>query len=141
VCLCVCDCLWVCVCVCVCVRARARACVCVCVCVRVRVRMCMCTRLHARMTHSHQYHACTRPSSMALEMYFTFSVDAIKADMAAGKYDGLRTFQFGYMNGRFESPNPQWVTTYATTPSTRCCLTEQYPCLTLLLGTTIHLIE
>lgn len=49
---------------------------------------------------------------MALEMYFTFSVDAIKADMAAGKYDGLRTFEFGYMNGRFESPNPQWVTTY-----------------------------
>ena len=47
---------------------------------------------------------------MALETYFTFSADTLKAEIAGGKYSGLRHFMFGSMGGHFEALAPQWVT-------------------------------
>lgn len=37
---------------------------------------------------------------MALELYFTFAIEALQAEIAAGKYSNLRTFQYEYMRGR-----------------------------------------
>jgi hypothetical protein len=34
---------------------------------------------------------------MALETYYTFSADTLKAEIASGKYSGLRHFMFGSM--------------------------------------------
>eukprot|EP00041_Stephanoeca_diplocostata_P026687 m.723398 g.723398 ORF g.723398 m.723398 type:complete len:865 (+) comp23021_c0_seq4:58-2652(+) len=58
---------------------------------------------------------CSGQSNMALELYYTFSVDELKAEMMAGKYSQIRTFEYGFMNGRIEAPNPQWVTTWDDT--------------------------
>jgi hypothetical protein len=44
---------------------------------------------------------------MALETYYTFSADALKSEIAAGKYDGLRHFMFGGMGLHFEATTPQ----------------------------------
>lgn len=35
--------------------------------------------------------------NMALETYYTFSADTLKAEIASGKYSGLRHFMFGSM--------------------------------------------
>ena len=50
---------------------------------------------------------------MALELYYTFSVDHLKAQMMAGNYSEIRTFQFNYMSQRFEAIAPQWVNTWS----------------------------
>ena len=44
--------------------------------------------------------------NMALELYYTFGVDELKAEMMAGKYDQLRTYEYGFMSGRYDSLNP-----------------------------------
>ena len=49
--------------------------------------------------------------SMALETYFTYSADDLKAEIKSGKYHNLRHFMFGSMGDHFESTTPQWVTT------------------------------
>jgi hypothetical protein len=49
---------------------------------------------------------------MDLELYFTFSVDELKAQMQAGKYSNLRTFEYGYMNGGIQADAPQYVSTW-----------------------------
>eukprot|EP00035_Acanthoeca_spectabilis_P005246 m.111533 g.111533 ORF g.111533 m.111533 type:complete len:302 (+) comp12934_c0_seq2:665-1570(+) len=46
---------------------------------------------------------------MALELYFTFAIEALQAEIAAGKYRNLRTFQYEYMRGSTEAYAPQWV--------------------------------
>jgi len=49
-----------------------------------------------------------------LEIYFTFSVDELKSEMQAGKYNNLRTFEYGYMNGGIQADEPQFVSTWYT---------------------------
>jgi hypothetical protein len=48
---------------------------------------------------------------MALETFYTFSADTLKAEIKAGKYRGLRHFMFGSMGDHFEATSPQWATT------------------------------
>ena len=48
---------------------------------------------------------------MALETYYTFSADTLKAEIASGKYANLRHFMMGSMGGHYESTTPQWATT------------------------------
>ena len=47
---------------------------------------------------------------MALETYYTFSADTLKAEIAAGKYKNLRHFMFGGMGLHYEGTTPQYVT-------------------------------
>jgi hypothetical protein len=49
---------------------------------------------------------------MALELYFTFSVEELKSQMMGGNYSQIRTFEYGYMSSRYEAPASQWVTTW-----------------------------
>ena len=49
---------------------------------------------------------------MDLELYYTFSVEDLQAEMMAGNFSNIRTFEYGYMSKRFEAPNPQWVVTW-----------------------------
>ena len=55
---------------------------------------------------------CSGQSNMDLEIYFTFSVDELKAQMQGGKYANLRTFEYGYMSGGIQAEAPQYVTTW-----------------------------
>ena len=52
---------------------------------------------------------------MALETYYTYSADTLKAELTAGTgalaTTPLRHFMFGAMDTRLESTTPQWVTT------------------------------
>ena len=64
-----------------------------------------------RVTYGDVYY-CSGQSNMALETYYTFSADTLKAEIAAGKYSGLRHFMFGSMGNHFEALAPQWVTTW-----------------------------
>ena len=57
---------------------------------------------------------------MALETYFTFSADTLKAEIAGGKYSGLRHFMFGSMGGHFEALAPQWVTSQNSLSAVSC---------------------
>ena len=65
----------------------------------------------ARVTYGDIYF-CSGQSNMALETYFTYSADALKAEIAAGKYSGLRHFMYGSMGDHFESLEPQYVTSW-----------------------------
>ena len=48
---------------------------------------------------------------MALETYYTFSADTLKAEMMAGKYGKLRYFMYGDMNSDYSFASaPQWAT-------------------------------
>jgi hypothetical protein len=53
---------------------------------------------------------CSGQSNMALETFYTFSADALKAEIAGGKYKNLRHFMFGSMGDHYEALSPQWVT-------------------------------
>lgn len=64
-----------------------------------------------RITYGDVYY-CSGQSNMALEMYYTFSADSLKAEIASGKYKQLRHFMFGSMGNHFEALAPQWVTTW-----------------------------
>ena len=55
---------------------------------------------------------CSGQSNMDLELYFTFSIDELKAQMQSGKYSNLRTFEYGYMNGGIQADAPQYVSTW-----------------------------
>jgi hypothetical protein len=46
---------------------------------------------------------------MALETYYTFSADTLKAEIASGKYTNLRHFMFGGMGNHYEATTPQRV--------------------------------
>jgi sialate O-acetylesterase len=59
---------------------------------------------------------------MALETYYTFSADALKAEIAAGKYSELRHFMFGSMGNHFEALAPQYVTTWNSAGSPVQCV-------------------
>jgi hypothetical protein len=48
---------------------------------------------------------------MALETFYTFSADTLKAEIVSGKFKHLRHFMFGSMGRHFESTTAQWVTT------------------------------
>ena len=63
-----------------------------------------------RVTHGDVWF-CSGQSNMALETYYTFSADTLKAEIAAGKYSNLRHFMMGGMGLHYESTTPQWVTT------------------------------
>jgi hypothetical protein len=65
----------------------------------------------ANLTYGDVYF-CSGQSNMDLELYFTFSVDELKAQMQAGKYSNLRTFEYGYMSGGIQALTPQWVSTW-----------------------------
>lgn len=47
---------------------------------------------------------------MALETYYTFSADTLKAEITGGKYSGLRHYMMGSMGNHYEALAPQWVT-------------------------------
>jgi hypothetical protein len=64
-----------------------------------------------RVTYGDVYF-CSGQSNMALETYYTYSVDTLKAEIAAGKYSGLRHYMFGSMSNHFLSLSPQWVTSW-----------------------------
>jgi len=49
---------------------------------------------------------------MALETYYTYSADTLKAEIADGKYVNLRHFMYGSMGTHYEATSPQWATTY-----------------------------
>ena len=55
-----------------------------------------------------------RQSNMALETYYTFSADTLKAEVGAGKFKNLRHYMFGGMGLHFEATTPQWATTQNT---------------------------
>lgn len=40
---------------------------------------------------------------MALETYYTFSADTLKAEIASGKYKNLHHFMFGAMGTHYEA--------------------------------------
>lgn len=63
-----------------------------------------------RITHGDVFF-CSGQSNMALETYYTFSADSLKAEIAAGKYTNLRHFMNGGMGLHYEATTPQWVTT------------------------------
>eukprot|EP01049_Picozoa_sp_SAG25_P015755 SAG25_NODE_3326_length_1128_cov_1.300292_1_plen_317_part_00 len=63
-----------------------------------------------RVTHGDVFF-CSGQSNMALEIYYTFSADTLKSEIAAGKYNNLRHFMMGGMGLHYESTTPQWVTT------------------------------
>ncbi len=63
----------------------------------------------ARVTYGDVYF-CSGQSNMALEMYYTFSADTLKAEIADGKYSGLRHYMMGSMGNHYEALAPQWVT-------------------------------
>ena len=65
----------------------------------------------ARLTYGDVYF-CSGQSNMALQTYYTFSSDTLRAEIAAGKYAGLRHFMYGSMSDRFISLAPQWVTSW-----------------------------
>lgn len=46
---------------------------------------------------------CSGQSNMALQSFFTFSADTLKAEIQAGKYPGLRHFMYGDMSRHFEA--------------------------------------
>lgn len=64
----------------------------------------------ARVTYGDVYF-CSGQSNMALETYYTFSADTLKAEIAGGKYSGLRHYMMGSMGNHYEALAPQWVTT------------------------------
>ena len=66
-----------------------------------------------RVTYGDVYF-CSGQSNMALETYYTFSADSLKAEIASGKYAQLRHFMYGSMSNHFEALDPQWVTTWNT---------------------------
>ena len=51
---------------------------------------------------------------MALETFYTFSADTLKAEIASGKFTNLRHFMFGSMGTHYEATTPQYVTTQGT---------------------------
>jgi sialate O-acetylesterase len=56
---------------------------------------------------------CSGQSNMALETFYTFSADDLKAQIVQqGKYSGLRHFMYGSMGDHFEALGPQWVTSW-----------------------------
>ena len=63
-----------------------------------------------RITHGDVFF-CSGQSNMALETYYTFSADTLKAEIAAGKFHNLRHFMNGNMGLHYEAATPQWVTT------------------------------
>ena len=80
---------------------------------------------------------CSGQSNMALETYYTFSADTLKAEVAAGKYQHLRHFMNGGMGTHFEATTPQWVTTQnaaGTDRSSFSCTTHDQP-IRLPVGT------
>ena len=63
---------------------------------------------------------CSGQSNMALEMYYSFSAEQLKAEVIAGNYPQLRTYRYGFMAGRVEAAHPQYVTAaFATEPWSR----------------------
>jgi hypothetical protein len=74
-----------------------------------------------RVTYGDVYY-CSGQSNMALETYYTFSADALKAEIAAGKYSGLRHFMYGSMGNHFEALAPQYVTTWNSASSPPQCI-------------------
>ena len=63
-----------------------------------------------RVTHGDVFF-CSGQSNMALETYYTFSADTLKAEISTGKYGNLRHFMNGAMGLHYEATTPQWVTT------------------------------
>ena len=70
---------------------------------------------------------CSGQSNMDLEIYFTFSVDELKEQMRAGKYNNLRTFEYGYMNGGIQANAPQFVSTWYTNRWNQVSESSQLP--------------
>ena len=60
---------------------------------------------------------CSGQSNMALETFYTFSADTLKAEIASGQYAVLRHFMFGSMGGHYEATAPMWVSAYNTDPT------------------------
>ena len=59
--------------------------------------------------------------TQALETYYSFSADTLKAEIAAGKYAQLRHFMYGSMGNHFEALAPQYVTTWNSASSPVSC--------------------
>jgi hypothetical protein len=70
---------------------------------------------------------CSGQSNMDLEIYFTFSVDELKEEMRNGKYNNLRTFEYGYMNGGIQADAPQFVSTWYTNRWNKVSESSQLP--------------
>lgn len=62
-----------------------------------------------RVTHGDVWF-CSGQSNMALETYYTFSANSLKAEIAAGKYHNLHHFMMGGMGDHYEATTPQWAT-------------------------------
>lgn len=61
---------------------------------------------------------CSGQSNMALSLHFTYSADVLQADVLAGKYPQIRTFQYGDMGGGpfVHSDGPKYATTDGAVP-------------------------
>ena len=58
---------------------------------------------------------CSGQSNMDLALEYTFTKHStLNADVAAGKYSGIRLFQYGGMSGKYQELVPSWVTTRGT---------------------------
>jgi sialate O-acetylesterase len=57
---------------------------------------------------------CSGQSNMALETFYTFSADTLKAEVRAGKWRNIRHFMFGSMGGQYLATEPQWVSSLQT---------------------------
>ena len=66
-----------------------------------------------RVTHGDVFF-CSGQSNMDLALQYTFSKPQLDKDVAAGKYDNVRLFQYGDMGVKFEETTPTWVTTTGT---------------------------
>ena len=54
---------------------------------------------------------CSGQSNMALETYYTFSADALKAEVVSEKqWSNVRHFMMGSMGNHYEATTPQFVT-------------------------------
>ena len=58
---------------------------------------------------------CSGQSNMDLALQYTFTKHStLNADVAAGKYNNIRLFQYGGMSGKYQELVPSWVTTRGT---------------------------